>query len=137
MMPPVRCLSFGGAAELARCGVKILHPVCVKPAQRAGIPVRPLNMLNSLAPGAPISHVINRDMTKAVSAKDRMCIVTFLPRHLSDSDVSMRQFLITLAETTHRLHIKLDILMTSDDGCAIVTEEDLGATDTLIKEMIL
>lgn len=135
MTSPVRRLSFGEAAELARCGAKILHPACIEPARRAGIPVRLLNTLDPSAPGTLISHVTNRDMIKAISAKDGMCVVTLLLKHLSNSDVSTGQFLVTLTEAMHRLHIEPDILMASGDGYVIVTEEDSETIPTLIEEM--
>ena len=64
-----------------------------------------------------------------------MCVVTLLLKHLSNSDVSTGQFLVTLTEAMHRLHIEPDILMASGDGYVIVTEEDSEAISTLIEEM--
>ena len=135
MTSPVRRLSFGEAAELARFGAKILHPACIEPAKRASIPMRLLNTLDPTAPGTLISHVTNRDMIKAISAKDGMCVVTLTLKHLSNNDVSMGQFLISLTEAMHRLHIEPDIMMASGDGYVIVTEEDSETTFALVETL--
>lgn len=124
---PVRKLSFGEAAELARFGAKILHPACIEPAKRGGIPVRLLNTLDPKAPGTLISHDTNRDMIKAVSAKDGMCVVTLTLRHLSNSNTSSSEFLMSISQAMHELHIEPDIMQVSGDGYVLVTEENPDA----------
>ncbi|CAM9406080.1 unnamed protein product [Phaeothamnion confervicola] len=51
---PVPCVSYEEAAELAYFGAKILHPVSMRPAMKAGIPVRIKNSYNPDHPGTVI-----------------------------------------------------------------------------------
>ena len=78
---PVRRLHFEEASELAYFGAKILHPTCIQPAKRHGIPVRLLNTMEPSAPGTLISMDTDKDMIKAVSAKDNITMVRIRSSH--------------------------------------------------------
>ena len=78
---PVRRLHFEEASELAYFGAKILHPTCIQPAKRHGIPVRLLNTMEPSAPGTLISMDTDKDMIKAVSAKDNITMVRVRSSH--------------------------------------------------------
>jgi len=69
---PIHELSFDEAAELAYFGAKILHPSCVLPAQRAGVPVKLLNTMEPQAKGTVISEIVTStpQRVKAIAAKD-------------------------------------------------------------------
>ena len=47
----------------------------------------------------------------------------------------MGQFLISLTESMHRLHIEPDIMMASGDGYVIVTKEDSETTSALVETL--
>ena len=72
---PVRRLHFEEASELAYFGAKILHPTCIQPAKRRHIPVRLLNTMAPDAPGTLISLDTDKDMIKAVAAKDNITMI--------------------------------------------------------------
>lgn len=78
---PVRSLRFEEAAELAYFGAKILHPTCIVPAQAHGIPVRLLNTLEPDAPGTLISSDTDKDLIKAVAAKDDLSMIRVRSNH--------------------------------------------------------
>ena len=78
---PVRRLHFEEASELAYFGAKILHPTCIQPAKRHGIPVRLLNTMEPSAPGTLISMDTDKDMIKAGSAKDNITMVRIRSNH--------------------------------------------------------
>lgn len=78
---PVRSLRFEEAAELAYFGAKILHPTCILPAQTHGIPVRLLNTLEPQAPGTLISSNTDKDLIKAVAAKDDLSMIRVRSNH--------------------------------------------------------
>ncbi len=78
---PVRSLRFEEAAELAYFGAKILHPTCIVPAHVEGIPVRLLNTLEPDAPGTLISETTDKDLIKAVAAKDDLSMVRVRSNH--------------------------------------------------------
>lgn len=73
---PIRQLNFEEATELAYFGAKILHPTCVQPAQRSGIPVRLLNTMEPEAEGTIVNDIVHAGNIKAVAAKDNMMTVT-------------------------------------------------------------
>ena len=72
---PVSNLSYEEASELAFFGAKILHPTCVKPAQKADIPIRLKNTMQPDAHGTLINQSIEKNSIKAVAAKDDMYIL--------------------------------------------------------------
>ena len=78
---PVRRLHFEEASELAYFGAKILHPTCIQPAKRRSIPVRLLNSLAPEAPGTLISLDTDKDMIKAVAAKDNITMLRIRSNH--------------------------------------------------------
>ena len=78
---PVRRLHFEEASELAYFGAKILHPTCIQPAKRRSIPVRLLNTLAPEAPGTLISLDTDKDMIKAVAAKDTITMLRIRSNH--------------------------------------------------------
>lgn len=78
---PVRRLHFEEASELAYFGAKILHPTCIQPAKRRSIPVRLLNTLAPEAPGTLISLDTDKDMIKAVAAKDNITMLRVRSNH--------------------------------------------------------
>ena len=78
---PVRRLHFEEASELAYFGAKILHPTCIQPAKRRSIPVRLLNTLAPKAPGTLISLDTDKDMIKAVAAKDNITMLRIRSNH--------------------------------------------------------
>lgn len=78
---PVRTLRFEEAQELAYFGAKILHPTCIVPAAKRGIPVRLLNTLAPEAPGTLISTDTDKDKIKAVAAKDDMLMLRIRSNH--------------------------------------------------------
>ena len=78
---PVRRLHFEEASELAYFGAKILHPTCIQPAKKRSIPVRLLNTLAPEAPGTLISLDTDKDMIKAVAAKDGITMVRIRSNH--------------------------------------------------------
>jgi len=69
---PIHELSFDEAAELAYFGAKILHPSCVLPAQKSGVPVKLLNTMEPTAKGTVISEIVTPtpQRVKAIAAKD-------------------------------------------------------------------
>ncbi|NTU90652.1 MAG: bifunctional aspartate kinase/homoserine dehydrogenase I [Chlorobiaceae bacterium] len=50
-------ISYAEAMELSHAGAKVLHPLAVQPAMRAGIPVIIKNSFNPDAPGTRIEHL--------------------------------------------------------------------------------
>lgn len=71
---PVRHLSHSQAAALAYFGAKILHPLCIEPAQKAEVAVKLLNTFASSAPGTIIDNVTADGDIIAVAARDGIAL---------------------------------------------------------------
>jgi aspartate kinase len=67
---PIRRLSYREAAELAYFGAKILHPTCVLPAEKAGVPVRLKYTARPDAEGTLIAAETSKRPVTAIAAKD-------------------------------------------------------------------
>ncbi|MDD7529479.1 MAG: aspartate kinase [Prevotellaceae bacterium] len=72
---PIRQLYFDEAAELAYFGAKILHPICIRPAKKANIPVRLLNTMEPEAEGTLVNGTFERGKIKAIAAKDNVFVL--------------------------------------------------------------
>lgn len=120
---PVRKLHFSEAAELAHFGAKILHPACIEPARRAGIPIRLLYTLDPEAQGTTISNDTNRDIIKAVSAKDGISIVTISSRPTNVGRPLLGDFLIYIADLLKKHHLKTDYIATMGETFLIALED--------------
>ncbi|HJW31007.1 MAG TPA: aspartate kinase, partial [Saprospiraceae bacterium] len=77
-------LSYAEAAELAYFGAKILHPLCVRPARQAQVPIRLLNTLNPEAEGTVIHSEDASESSgpKAVAAKDGIIAINIRSSHM-------------------------------------------------------
>lgn len=122
---PIRRLSFGEASELARFGAKILHPACIEPAERANIPVKLLYTLDPLAQGTIISCDTTKDVIKAVSAKDGMCVITLNVRRSATSSPSPFEVQLELSKLIYKYHLVVDIITSASDTFVLVVEDDL------------
>src|SRR5690606_13471610 len=77
-------LTYAEAAELAYFGAKILHPLCVRPARQAGVPIRLLNTLDPSAPGTVIRNdtVAGPGGPSAVAAKEGITGINIRYAHM-------------------------------------------------------
>ncbi|MDE6160567.1 MAG: aspartate kinase [Muribaculaceae bacterium] len=86
-----RCIpdmSFGQADTAARCGAKILHPDCIRPARRAGISVRVLDSFHPEAAGTRISDIADAENFVAVAFDGTYVNIIGHDRNTSASDVT-------------------------------------------------
>lgn len=86
-----RCIpdmSFGQADAAARCGAKILHPDCIRPARRAGICVRVLDSFHPEASGTRISDIADAQGFVAVAFDGTYVNLIGHDRNTSASDVT-------------------------------------------------
>jgi len=84
----IRKMSFNEAAELARCGAKVLHPATLVPAMRENIPVHVLNSRRPLSIGTEISvRVRTGDFVSAITAKSNVAALEIEGREAVDSEL--------------------------------------------------
>ena len=115
---PVRRLHFEEASELAYFGAKILHPTCIQPAKRHGIPVRLLNTMEPSAPGTLISMDTLKDMIKAVSAKDNITMV----RVRSSHQLSHWSFIGKVFSVFEHHCIPIDMIASTETSISLTIE---------------
>ena len=117
---PVHELSFSEAAELAYFGAKILHPTCILPAKKAGIPVRLLNTMNPAAEGTTISNHQEKGRIKAVAAKDNITVI-----NITSSRMFMAYgFMAKVYEIFNKYKTCIDMVCTSEVGVSLSIDND-------------
>ncbi|MDY6121895.1 MAG: aspartate kinase [Porphyromonas sp.] len=117
---PVRRLHFDEASELAYFGAKILHPTCIQPAREHNIPVRLLDTLNPSLPGTFISLDTEKDVIKAVSAKDGIIAIKIKSNHKLVS----WHFLRRVFEVFERNATVVDMVTTSEVGLSLTIDNN-------------
>lgn len=135
---PVRRLHFGEAAELAHFGAKILHPACIEPARRGGIPVKLLNTLEPEARGTTISAETGTTTVKAISAKDSVAVLTIYPQLLLNAPPSLEDTIITVSRLMQEYRLKADLVSSNgrDYMIAVEESEDLNDFITALKKKV-
>ena len=119
---PVRRLSFGEAAELARFGAKILHPACIEPAQRAQIPVKLLYTMDPCALGTVISNETSSEIIKAVSAKDDMSVLVVTPNSSVGGMPPTGETLLRIAAAVQEHKLSVDLVNVAGASFILVAE---------------
>ncbi len=129
---PVHHISFDEAAELAYFGAKILHPTCVLPAKKEGVPIRLLNTMQPEAEGTLISneltHTVNR--VKAVAAKDGITAI----RIQSSRMLNAYGFLKKVFEVFEKYKTSVDMITTSEVAVSL-TIDDAQNLDAIIADL--
>jgi aspartate kinase len=117
---PVHYLSFEEAAELAYFGAKILHPTCVLPAKKAGIPVKLLNTMEPSAEGTVISNYLEKGQIKAVAAKDNITVI-----NITSSRMFMAYgFMAKVYDIFNKYKTCIDVVSTSEVGVSLSIDND-------------
>jgi aspartate kinase len=125
-------LSYGEAEELARFGVKVLHPKTIQPAAEHGIPVR---ICNSRAPEEVGTLICARTeaapgTVKAIAHKSGVTMVEVksTPARVANG------FLPAIRSIFDRHQTVLDIVATSDVGVSLACEE-IGTLPLIIQDL--
>ncbi|MBK9290333.1 MAG: aspartate kinase [Bacteroidetes bacterium] len=124
---PITRISYDEAAELAYFGARILHPTCVLPAQKAGVPIRLLNTMKPEAQGTLISeHSSGRDFT-AVAAKDGITAINIRSGRM----LLAYGFLRAVFEVFERYRTPIDMITTSEVAVSLTIDKDDHLDDIL------
>jgi aspartate kinase len=118
---PIADLSYAEAAELAYFGAKVLHPVCLSPVVRSGIPVRVKNSYAVHSPGTLISsradsyqHELNGGAT-AVTSKRQVVLVDIQSSEMQ----GQFGFLAKVFQTFAEMKISVDMIATSEVSVSV------------------
>jgi len=115
-------LSYAEAAELAYFGAKILHPLCVRPARQAQVPIRLLNTLNPEAEGTLIhsEDLSEKGGPKAVAAKDGLIAINIRSSHM----LMAYGFLRKIFEVFEANKTSVDMITTSEVAVSLTIDDD-------------
>lgn len=114
-------LSYAEAAELAYFGAKILHPLCVRPAREAGVPIRLLNTLNPESEGTIIHRESQTDTgVKAVAAKDGIIAINIRSSHM----LMAHGFLKKIFEVFENHKTSVDMITTAEVAVSLTIDDD-------------
>ena len=116
---PVRHLRFDEAAELAYFGAKILHPLTILPAQKAGIPVLLKNTMHPEDAGTRITASQDGRGFKAVAARDGIIAI----RIKSSRMLLAYGFMRKVFEVFETYKTPIDMVTTSEIAVSITIDD--------------
>lgn len=117
---PVRRLSYREAAELAYFGAKILHPTCVLPAEREGIPILLKNTFQPDAPGTLISATTSGEALAAIAAKDGITAIKIRSHRM----LLAYGFLRRVFEVFEKYQTPIDMITTSEVAVSLTIDDN-------------
>jgi len=125
-------LSYAEAAELAYFGAKILHPLCVRPAREAGVPIKLLNTLNPEAEGTIIhrENLSEKAGVKAVAAKDGIIAINIRSSHM----LMAHGFLRKIFEVFEHHKTSVDMITTAEVAVSLTIDDDTHL-DKIVAEL--
>lgn len=124
-------LSYAEAAELAYFGAKILHPLCVRPAREAGVPIRLLNTLNPESEGTIIHRESLADTgVKAVAAKDGIIAINIRSSHM----LMAHGFLKKIFEVFENHKTSVDMITTAEVAVSLTIDDDRNL-DKIVEDL--
>lgn len=117
---PLRNASYREAAELAYFGAKILHPTCVIPAERAGVPIRLKNTFSPIAPGTLISSRSSGRAITALAAKDGITAIKIRSGRM----LNAYGFLRKVFEVFEQFKTPIDMITTSEVSVSLTIDDN-------------
>ena len=113
---PVPRVSYSEAAELAYFGAKVLHPVAMQPAVKAGMPVRVKNSYNSKAPGTLITKDFTaKGLVSAITSKSNVVLVDVTSTRM----LGAYGFLSTVFDSFKSHKLSVDVVATSEVSVSV------------------
>lgn len=127
----LKSLDFDEASELAYFGAKILHPSCVFPAQKAGIPILLKNTMKPDALGTTISKERSQRSVTAIAAKDGITAIKIKSGRM----LNAYGFLRSVFEVFERYKTPIDMITTSEVAVSLSIDSDtyLGEIEEELK----
>ncbi len=127
---PIRRLSYREAAELAYFGAKILHPTCVLPAEREGVPLRLKCTMNPDASGTLITDQHSNRPITALAAKDGITAIKIYSHRM----LNAYGFLRRLFEIFEKHQTPVDMITTSEVAVSL-TIDDTTNLEGIIQDL--
>ena len=124
-------LSYEEAAELARFGAKVLHPLSIEPAATKNIP---LYVLNSMKPEVEGTVVLNSscifDGVKSISYNENIRVINiYSPKMINTSGVMAKIFAVFAQHG-----VSVDMISTSEASVSVTVDAKVQI-DPLVKDL--
>jgi len=127
---PVPEITFEEAAELAYFGAKVLHPISMRPAKRANIPVRVKNSYNPEHPGTVITGERSvQDVATAITVKNGITLLDIVSTRM----LGQYGFLAKVFELFDKYEISVDMVATSEVSISLTLDSQQDAMSKLPK----
>ncbi|MCL4776061.1 MAG: bifunctional aspartate kinase/diaminopimelate decarboxylase [Gammaproteobacteria bacterium] len=123
----LRALSYAEAQEIASTGGSVLHPRCLAPVRRHGIPLRVKDTTQPQLPGTLVSRDAGSDAprVKAISGRSRVTLVSM-------ETLGMWQavgFLANAFRCFSDLGLSIDLVSTSESNVTVTLDPGANAID--------
>ncbi len=137
---PIPVLSYHEVAELSQNGAKVLHPFCVEPAARAGIPINVRNTFKSHKPGTMIrkseppreGEVENIESPfKSIAYKKGVTVVTIDTPRMLDA----HGYVEKISRVFARHRIPIDLISTSAVSVSISVDQKPDRIHPLLRDL--
>lgn len=123
-------ISFQEASEMAFLGAKVLHPRTMRPAAKAGIPVRVLNTFNPSSPGTIIVRKEERkSRITAITFKRKVVLVTIKAEQM----FMTTGFLAKIFDIFKEANISVDLVSVSEVTVSLTLDMVDNLQETLKK----
>jgi diaminopimelate decarboxylase/aspartate kinase len=121
-------LSYDEAETLAGMGAKVLHPHCIEPVRRTGVPLHIRWIKNPEVPGTVIEAALtdHANGLKAVAARDSLCLIT-MERNAGWQPIG---FLADVCSIFKKHALSIDLLASSSSNIRIT----IDLADNVIRE---
>ena len=124
-------ISYEEAAELARFGAKVLHPLSIEPAASKNIPLYVLNSMNPSAEGTVVlASSCIFDGVKSISYNENIRVINiYSPKMINTSGFMAKIFTIF-----EKQGVSVDMISTSEASVSVTVDASV-AIDPLVKEL--
>jgi aspartate kinase len=130
---PIRNLSYDEAGELAYFGAKILHPLCIIPAQIKQIPIRLKNTLSPDDKGTLITEYENNQGITSIAAKDNITVIKIKSGRMMQA----YGFLSRIFKVFEDCRTPVDMLTTSEISVAMTIDNEINLKPILAELKLL
>lgn len=125
---PLPTVSFKEASELAAFGARVLHPRTIRPAIKAGIPVKVLNTFNPQNKGTLIEEKSSSvNLVKAVSFKRKIILVNIYATEM----LYQKGFLAKIFTVFTKHHISVDLVSVSEVSVSVSVDDRKNLENTV------
>lgn len=127
---PISEISYQEASEMAFLGAKVLHPRTIRPAVKAGIPVRVLNIFNPSYKGTTITYKKgSTGRIIAVSFKKKVVLVTIKAEEM----FLAKGFLSKIFYIFSKQNISIDLVSVSEVSVSLTLDHTENLDEVISK----